>query len=91
MKLEEVIGKRLHAYNRLCDTVIMVIYFDEDNKDRIITNLARKATSESEEDDIFDIENEKYAWVWYEAIPLEEWYNKESQITYPQNEWKTFH
>ena len=91
MKLEEVIDKRLHAYNSLCDTVIMVIYFDEDNKDRIITNLARKATSESEELDIFNYENKKYTWVWYEAISLEEWYNKESHITYPQNEWKIFH
>lgn len=97
MKLEEVIEKRLSAYYRLCETAILVIYFDEDggpitftDEDEIITNLAIKATSESLEEDIFDFNNEKYAWVWYDSITLYEWGNYERYATFPQDRWESF-
>jgi hypothetical protein len=58
MKLDEVIDKRISAFNRLCDSVIMIIEFNEDKKDLISTHLARKATLESEKIDIFNFNNE---------------------------------
>lgn len=91
MKLEEVIEKRISAYYRLCDNFIMYITFnDDDGYLQITTTLAQKATTEHDEEDIFNFGNEKYANLWYEGISLEEWYNKESDITYPQKNWMNF-
>ncbi len=67
-----------------------MIDFDEEepitgtDNDKIITNLAIKATSESLEDDIFDFNGEKYAWVWYDSITMDEWGMYERYATFPQ-------
>jgi len=79
IKLEDVIEKRTEAYYRLSENVILMIYFEEDDgplkfidEDKIITNLAIKATHESLEEDVFDLKWEKYAMVWYDSITLDE-------------------